>query len=128
LLDRNGETIWDQDNGGHREEEVTRSTIKECPKCNADLFASDFDEDGDCPWCGTPIFVNEGDKLYQCPSCQEENYLIDSTFSSGDSECLRCGALFLDTITGVDSIVGWNMDTATNHSQMIKTMMKEGSQ
>lgn len=127
LLDRNGETIWDQDNGGHKEQ-LTRGTIKACPKCNADLFASDFDEDGDCPWCGTPIFINEGEKLYQCPSCQEENYLIDSTFSSGDSECLRCGALFLDTITGIDSIVGWNMDTATNHSQMIKTMMREGSE
>ena len=127
LLDHNGETIWDESAGGH-EATTTPQTIKECPKCNADLFEGDFDDDGDCPWCGTPIFTKEGATLYQCPSCQEENYLIDSTFDSGDSECLRCGALFLDTITGIESIVGWNMDTATNHSQMIKTMMKEGNE
>ena len=131
LVDKNGDTVWDETSGGSARDDngyLTAQTIKKCPKCHAQVFENDFEDDGDCPWCGTPIFVKEGCRHYKCPSCQEENYLIESTFSSGDSECLRCGALFLDTVVGVDSIVGWNMDTATNHSQMIQAMMKEGNE
>jgi ribosomal protein L37AE/L43A len=59
-----------------------------------------------------------------CPNCKEKNHLDRSSFDIGDTECYRCGAVFLSTIIGKDSIVSWNEDTKRAHEELIAEAMK----
>jgi hypothetical protein len=111
-----GETVWDDINA-----EIEGSL--RCEHCDA-LITTDQLEYGLCPWChllvtNRPVEGNE-DMEEMCPECEETSYLIESTFDKGDTECCRCGALFLNTVRGVDSIVGWNEDTRGKHDEMIR--------
>ena len=77
-----------------------------------------------CPWCHSVVSTLDWEKGgsddQQCPNCKESKHLCESTYDIGDTECCRCGALFLNTIGGKDSIVGWNEDTKGKHDEMIR--------
>jgi len=103
-----GETIYENDDTSSEEES------KHCVDCGATIGKSQTN-DGLCPYCYNQLWPITGwvdkDEKASCPSCGESNYLIDSTFTTGDSECCQCGCLFWSTISGSDGIVGWNEDT-----------------
>lgn len=129
LVDKDGNVIWDDDDVTAEREavkEAVAESIFQCNECGADLFASQCNG-GMCPWCYS--VVNPKDTLIDreaCPHCGERNHLMDSSFDRGDRECLRCGALFMDTIPGEDGIVGWNQETKEYHDHL-KSVMNGGS-
>ena len=53
---------------------------------------------------------------FDCPHCGEENYIIEATCEAADSECCRCGAIFLD-LTG--EILEWNEHTKADHEKEV---------
>jgi len=101
---------------------------QKCPSCDGVLWEP---RDGDlCPWCYDPINMNEeaDEETPTCPNCLEKNHLCDSSFDQGDTECLRCGALYLNTVVGIDAIVGWNLDTKHTHDDFMRIVMDKGGE
>ena len=108
---------------GHPKQEETKDEY--CPQCLAALFEDDI-KSGRCPVCFEDLTA--GESLWvQCPNCREKNYLAESTFNQGDTECLRCGALYVDTIVGKEAIVGWNEDTKKEHDDFMRVVMDKGN-
>lgn len=134
LIDAEGETIWDDDdnddNTTTKQNIIEAQRVRNCKDCAAQLFEMDI-VDGECPYCYSiliPELVmnnNTHNSDVTCPNCGESNHLMDSTFNdTGDTECLRCGALFLDTVFGANSIVGWNKDTVAERDLLVKAVLQ----
>jgi hypothetical protein len=133
-----GETIWDVDgNKKATTEEVADAIVgkeepinptKHCIDCGAQVPRSQSN-DGLCPYCYAQLWPFDGsdEEFDECPNCYEKSYIIDSTFSEGDSECCRCGCLWWSTIKGRDGIVGWNEDTKIQREASLKSLLKHGS-
>jgi hypothetical protein len=116
-----GDTIWEIE-----PPKVDSEAIKHCVDCGADIRRSQS-ADGRCPFCYAYLWYPDGftdvDSI-ECPECGEGNYIIDSTFDKGDSECCRCGCIFVSSITGKDSIVDWNMDTKHERERVIRELQE----
>lgn len=115
LVDEFGNVIWDDIVSEAEIDALESKPLDEtgqripCSSCGAsDLLESELN-DGHCPYCSALLVVQESENV-KCPNCGETRYLCDSSFDQGDTECLRCGAVFLDTIAGKDAIVCWNED------------------
>jgi hypothetical protein len=118
LVDRHGDILWDEDNGGNQHEPQKHV----CPECTGDFFPEELN-DGFCPWCHTQLIDNEWEaEDVECPHCGEQKFLIESSFDLGDTECVRCGALFVDTLVGPEAIVGWNETTKADRDIYIKAV------
>jgi hypothetical protein len=119
-----GESIWEKIPG------KTQDVRKHCNDCGAEIKRSAA-HGGLCPYCYGVVFpeldnFGTGQKaVLQCPNCFETNYIIDSTFDCGDTECCRCGALFNEKETGPNRIKGWNEDTKAARKEVIRDLLKE---
>jgi predicted nucleic acid-binding Zn ribbon protein len=101
----------------------------ECNECAATLHKDDI-KDGICPWCYSLIDLSDwvGDNKIICPNCEEKNHLMDSSFDVGDTECLRCGAVFLSTVVGKGGILTWNQDTKQQHDDFLRIVLDKGGE
>lgn len=131
LVSPDGDVIWDEILSPGEVHDFPTSTGANavtvydihCVDCGA-VLSSEQVNDGLCPWCESYVGEPKSQDRIECPHCKEQNYLRDSTFDgAGDTECCRCGAVFLSTIMGMDSIVMWNEDTKFRHDAMIKKVM-----
>jgi hypothetical protein len=134
-----GESIWEADGNVKKPTEEVADAIvgkvegvdptRHCIDCGAQVARS-HSNDGLCPYCYAQLWPWDGvtESKDECPNCFETSYIIDSTFSEGDSECCRCGCLYWSTIAGKDGICGWNEDTKTHREAALKALLKHGNE
>jgi hypothetical protein len=124
LVDSHGIVVWDDVIDVKAEEEDIKGDEPfECLQCGADELTYGQLDDGCCPFCSAilvPSLAIAVESSTKCPACGERHHLAESTFDVGDTECFRCGAVFVNTIQGKDSIVTWNEDTKVAHDTLIK--------
>ena len=130
LVDGHGNVVWDEILGAPAEEVKADEDTFDCLSCGkCDLKLVDLDS-GHCPYCDA-LLMPEGavsivENNSKCPNCGEKNHLSITSFDIGDTECYRCGAVFLDTMTGEESIVTWNEDTKRSHEDLITMALEDG--
>jgi hypothetical protein len=73
------------------------------------------DKHGNVIWDISDNDNDEADDIQSiCPNCGEQHHIIDSSYNVGDSECLKCGAVFYDMYEGSNSdnaVILWNLST-----------------
>lgn len=120
-----GETIWESEPDSTEDEPP-----RHCNDCGANVQRLAC-QGGLCPYCYSVVFPLDGipdfDAKIKCPTCNESNYIIDSTFPDiGDSECCRCGCLFVASL-GKEGIAGWNEDTKAEHGKMALSILRDNN-
>ena len=132
LVDSYGNVIWDDiievvPTTNHlNEDAILGDKSISCKNCGSDNMEERDLDDGKCPYCNLVLLSSTDEDLEtttSCPNCLERNHLGVSTFDIGDTECFRCGAVYLNTIIGTESIVTWNEDTKTRHEDLIQSAM-----
>jgi hypothetical protein len=103
----------------------------DCPCCGNLLTLGLVTKQGECPWCwellipvednikgadGEQGWTEKDVNDFDCPNCGEQNYIIEAVCEAADSECCRCGAMYLDK-TG--EIVAWNEHTKADHEKEV---------
>lgn len=128
LVDKEGNVVWnDELEELEAVKEAVAEAVFECNECGAELFISQCNG-GMCPWCYAVIDpAGALGETEECPNCSEKAHLMDSTFDRGDRECLRCGALFMNTIPGPEGIVGWNPETKEHHDHLVSIIAGGGA-
>jgi len=106
VVDNQGNTLWDddiQDNNDKDDEAV----LYHCPDCAASFYEHQLSNE-ECPYCLCALTKDD----LRCPFCRESDWLIDTGHSigspKGDTECMKCGAIFNEDIEGMESVVAWN--------------------
>jgi predicted RNA-binding Zn-ribbon protein involved in translation (DUF1610 family) len=102
-------------------------TLHPCHECGAsELKKADLEksDNGDrhCPYCHTTIIPAQTKSEFSCPNCGEVEYLGEPMMDRGDTQCYRCGAVFLDTIKGKDGIVCWDEEIKAKHETIVETL------
>jgi len=125
LVDGFGNVVWDELLGSPADVTVLEEEADDyfnCMSCGGGrLKLVDLDE-GCCPYCNTVLLPSAAisvERTFGCPNCKEKNHLGVTSFDIGDTECYRCGAVFVDTVIGEESIVTWNEDTKRAHEDLI---------
>jgi DNA-directed RNA polymerase subunit RPC12/RpoP len=128
LVDKFGNIIWD-DVTRQDTIEVFNSEVYHCRKCGAaNMSADDIEHDDDmnklCPYCYSfimPWLEHDKDEAddTECPSCGEKRHIGTPTLDKGDTQCYRCGAIYLNTIKGMDGIVCWDEEIRQLHNEMV---------
>jgi hypothetical protein len=131
LVDRDGNIIWEDDPSkdvifDETVDDDAPSDTFECPNCYNNLTVNDLNDYNECCWCFKevkfPVVAVGRPEEEPCPNCGDDKSIIPSTFDIGDSECTRCGAIFVDTLSGFDSILTWNEDTRAEHQHLLDMM------
>jgi DNA-directed RNA polymerase subunit RPC12/RpoP len=128
LVDKFGNIIWDDVT---RIETRTMDDDKQyhCSECGAANLSKDEIERDDemnilCPFCHSHLMPwleeePQPDSGNQCPNCGEKHHIGTPVIDKGDTQCFRCGAIFLDTIKGEDSIVCWDEEIKALHEEIV---------
>jgi predicted glutamine amidotransferase/DNA-directed RNA polymerase subunit RPC12/RpoP len=124
LVDEHGNVVWDEILEPDPNDRLD-TKLYHCVDCGAELTRYEMPDDT-CPYCYSVVRVDyEEENDVKCPHCQEEKYLLESSFDVGDTECMRCGAIFIDTMPSMEGVVGWNEDTKRAHEDLIQVATKE---
>jgi predicted RNA-binding Zn-ribbon protein involved in translation (DUF1610 family) len=102
-------------------------TLHPCHECGAsELRKADLEKsnngDRHCPFCHTTIIPAQTKSEFSCPNCGEVEYLGEPMMDRGDTQCYRCGAVFLDTIKGKDGIVCWDEEIKAKHETIVESL------
>jgi DNA-directed RNA polymerase subunit RPC12/RpoP len=138
LVDKYGNVIWDDVTMIRTEEKsdaLYRTYVHHCKECGAANIAEDDVERDDegtllCPFCHSTIMPwvefnhddDEPEKDGECPNCGEKRHIGKPILDKGDTQCFRCGAIYLDTVKGTDGIVCWDEEIKAIAAKMNEVM------